>query len=65
MKLAPEPSCILEPSKYRVQILLATKMLPIVLLLLCTSILHDSLALVAIKGRSSPCVSGERGDGYA
>ena len=66
MQLTLETSFIFEPSKYKVKILLATKILPIpLLLLLCTSILQDSFALAGEKGRSSNYVFGGTGDGYA
>ena len=64
MQPALEPSCIFEPSKYKVQILSATKLVPM-LLLLCTSMLQDSLAPFGLQGRSSTYVYARIGDGGA
>lgn len=49
MRIQPalEPSCVLQPSKYKVQISTTTELVPT--LVLCTSILQSSFALVECK----------------
>ena len=59
MQPAREPSCVFEPSKYRVQILLSTNIHPILLwIFLCTSMLQDSFSPTREQGKISNCVCG-------
>lgn len=63
MQPSPDLSRVLQPSNYKLKLLLATKFFPILLLLLSTSILQDSLVPIGVQGRSSNYVSGRTGDG--
>ena len=63
MQPSLEPSYFFEPSKHKVQILLATRLVHT--LLLFTSMLQKSLARVGLQGRSSNYVSIGTGDEMA